>query len=190
MKIQDSIIFTLLLIPSFAICQSEITGVFEYQTGATERMGEILDILPDNTYTRFSKHYQQTIERESGKWKVHNDTIFFTGTDTNYVLQIDSENLLKTIVQDSIAYNSILKLFAPTYWTRTKSYYNNGQVEASVSWWSISDFFHHHIPHGIWIYYYPNGDLRAVGKFKKGKKRGKWFYLDENGNKITEPNNR
>jgi len=37
---------------------------------------------------------------------------------------------------------------------------------------------------GKWKYYFPTGKLESTGKFKNGKKDGKWLYYNQYGNKI------
>ena len=169
--------------------QDSILGYYEYQTAATERMGEALDILADGSFVKYSKYYSETTAIDSGAWTLNNDTLTLNSSDTTYILKIASVNHLETFLSINPKQDSSVSWLSKTQWTKTKGYHQNGEIESIRSWTSISSFVHELTPHGIWIYYYEDGSLKAVGEYKKGKRIGKWFNLERNGKeKKTVPN--
>jgi antitoxin component YwqK of YwqJK toxin-antitoxin module len=59
-----------------------------------------------------------------------------------------------------------------------KEYYNTGAKKAYILYIDGEK-------EGKAEFYYKSGDIKIRGKFKNGKRNGKWIYFDENGKKIT-----
>lgn len=177
MKTYTILLFLTILLSQYGLSQETTSGYYTYQTGATERIGKCLDLHPDRTFTLFSIRYAAINPIDSGKWNLAGDTIIFQSIDSTFYLKVVSEYNLQSFLPDSIDLQSAFVWLIPTHWTKTRSYYQNGQVRTQMSWASISQFEHEFIPHGLWTYYYENGNLKEIGKYKKGRKKGKWFYL-------------
>ena len=174
-----SICFILLSVP--VLSQDSIPGYYTYQTGATERIGQILDLKPNRSFTLSSIRYGWITPIDSGWWHASDDTVFFNSKDSTFYLESISEFHLKTFLNDSIDPTSFEACLYPTHWTKTRSYHKNGQIKSTISWESISWYCHEFILDGIWVSYYENGCLKEIGKYRNGKKRGKWYYLTPNG---------
>jgi len=159
--------------------QNQTLGRFEYQTAATERMGMILDLLPYNTFKLFKKSYSETTLSKTGSWSNNNDTIVLKTDSICLRLFVRNEDLISTLPHDSIL--NKYKYFGTTNWTRTKGYYENGKVESIRRWNSIKDYSLDSYKSGVWIYYYEDQSIKAVGRYKKGKKKGRWFYFNPDG---------
>ena len=182
MKTTISIIIYLLLSGGPVLAQDSISGYYTYQTGATERIGEVLDLRPDETFTLSSIRYQQITLIDSGKWTINDDSLSLKTADTVFYLKAVTEYNLQTFLPDSIDPESPVAWLEPIQWTKTKSYHPNGQIKSTMSWTSISQFQHELIPHGLWLSYYENGNLKEIGKYKNGRKTGTWYYLWPDGN--------
>lgn len=163
------------------LSQDTISGYYTYQTGATERIGQCLDLRPNHTFTLSSIRYYAISQIDSGLWSSSADTVIFKTQDSIFFLQSASDYNLLTFLPDTVDPNSPIAFLIPTHWTKTRSYYENGQIKTTMSWTSISRHQHEFIPHGLWITYYENGNLKEVGKYKNGRKKGKWFYVWPNG---------
>ncbi len=60
-----------------------------------------------------------------------------------------------------------------------QEFYPNGAQKATL-------FYDDGKLHGDAEFYYPTGRIKIQGKYKKGKKRGKWIFFDENGEIINK----
>ncbi|HAD98009.1 MAG TPA: hypothetical protein DCG19_11430 [Cryomorphaceae bacterium] len=181
MKSTIFILINLILLVRPVLSQDTILGYYTYQTGATERIGGCLDLRPNKTFILSSIRYRIISPIDSGQWRLSGDTVMLESMDSLFYLKSITEFNLRTFLPDSIDSESPVAWLIPTHWTKTRSYYQNGQIKSTMSWTSISRFYHESIPHGLWVTYYENGNLKEIGKYKKGRKKGKWYYLWPDG---------
>ena len=171
--------------------QTSILGSYENQTGATERMGEIIELRPNWKVLIFTKKYSETILKNEGIWSVKNDSLFIIIGNETQTLKINNDSLISTFpipLKDTILDNKVAVLaFSQTFWTKTINYFENGKIESKRSLKSISNISPDITPEGIWTLYYENGVVKASGQFKDGRKVGKWEYYSLDGNvKIVD----
>tara|TARA_B100000524_G_scaffold340743_1_gene234161 strand:+ start:2814 stop:3167 length:354 start_codon:yes stop_codon:yes gene_type:complete len=67
-----------------------------------------------------------------------------------------------------IEFNNITELIDVTY------YYNDGTIKQQGSFNTSG------LPHGSWTSYDQNGNKLCIGKYKNGKKTGKWYFFNLN----------
>ncbi len=58
-----------------------------------------------------------------------------------------------------------------------KEFHENGARKAEI-------LYEDGIPHGDASFFFPTGSIQIEGRYKKGKKHGRWKYYDENGKKL------
>ena len=168
------------------LSQNIILGFYENQTGATERMGEAIEILPNNVFKIYSIQYHQTIPMDSGNWVIKSDTVLILNSkDTIITLTIANENRIRTPISSDSA-DFLNSIFSAVWWTKTKGYFENGKLESIRHWNSIYVYSDIIYKSGIWTYYYENSQLKRIERYKKGKLRGKPIKLDLSGREIIE----
>lgn len=120
----------------------------------------------------------------TGKWILTNDTLYLDydvdsmTTDTHIV---ESSFYLRTNLKKSIVNDSTFELHSPNYMYKVIGKYPNGNIKSQLTWQSISAFNFTPTREGTWLFYYDQGGIERVERYKKGLKHGSWIYLDKYG---------
>ena len=183
MKIIPTILFILIINSCLSQDSSTIYGKYEYQTGATERWGQVLEILPNNKFKLLKNEYGIETQIDSGKWIIKADTLKLTSKTNLNSLVVKNENILSSIILSNKD-----DFFNICHWFKTIGYYPNGTIESTRKWKSTHFYNYEPTPHGIWTYYYPNQKLKSIKRYKNGKKKGKWIQIDIDGREVKSSN--
>lgn len=172
--------------------QTSILGLYENRTGATEPNGTQIDILPNNEAKILSIGNLGNGEpqlTDQGKWKVNRDTLFLELKNKLIIYKIKNDSLISEFPVPAV--DTIIDGKKEFIWTavcfyvKTINYFDNGKIESRRSLKSISIHEPNVTPEGFWDFYYQDGNIKASGSYKKGKKKGEWNYYSSDGKLKT-----
>ena len=123
----------------------------------------------------------------TGNWETKGDTLrlhFDADSMGTYVHIIEDEFLIRTNLKEFIINDSIVQFEFPHYLYKTVGKYPNGNTYCQTDWKSMSTTNLDATKIGEWKYYYPEGGLQKVERFKKGLQHGETEHFNESGHFI------
>jgi hypothetical protein len=155
-------------------------GYFEYVQFKTL----VPDTLANLEYKKYYNNQQLALEgkldnsKPDGLWRA-----FYPSGNTKYAIhyddgKVDGEALFyydDKAGTPKVITNYNADFIAGSY----QEFYKNGQEKVHLN-------YDNGVLYGEAKYYYPSGKLKIVGKYKKGKQKGKWLYYDVNSKIINK----
>ncbi len=158
----DSLEFKIVLPDTLKI--RDTTYTFYHKDGKTVKSeGKIVNNLPEGLWRSYyaSGHLKSSVNYKNGKI---NGAAFFYFDDGKETKQVE------------IGFKDDVKQ------GKYQEFYDNGAQKATL-------FYEQGNLHGDAEFYHTTGKIKIKGKYKNGKRRGKWLFFDTEGNIINKERN-
>lgn len=146
--------------------------------------GHKLEIKPQNKF--ILRYWANVINPPewTGKWETIGDTLklhFDSDTMGTYTHVIEDEFLIRTNLKETTITDSLITLETPRYLYKKLGKFQDGSIYCQTNWKSVKSYNWEATRVGDWKFYYPNGGLKRIEKYRKGIRHGETEYYSQYG---------